>query len=359
VTGTGSRRIALAPDRCDGCGRCVPVCPTGALHAGSATLFVDVSRCDGCLLCLDACPRDAILYRAGTRTSVSESPGRPLVASRAEAKSVKERELNGQRFRAKLDQKREKSSRARARATALSARDDEAGRAVWTMTDAGVVLIVMMASLIAGHAVRSSEVVTMLPEASRAVVRALTLAGFYAAQILTLGFLAARHGHRLSTAFGLTRSAGSLRYSLVTSITVVGLLFLTRASATLWGMFARSVGWQPPPSGTLTTIFGSGGTGFLLAAITVVVVGPIAEELAFRGVVLRAAAVRWGQWPAILGSTLLFSAYHVTAWTAVPLVILGVALGWLALSRESLRACICLHSLYNLVVVGAAYLVVA
>jgi thioredoxin reductase (NADPH) len=48
-------------ERCDGCGRCVEVCPEGALQlaTGSPTMVTD-DRCDYCGLCEEACPAGAI-----------------------------------------------------------------------------------------------------------------------------------------------------------------------------------------------------------------------------------------------------------------------------------------------------------
>jgi NAD-dependent dihydropyrimidine dehydrogenase PreA subunit len=48
-------------DRCDGCGDCVKVCPTGALElvAGFATL-VALENCAYCADCEERCPQRAI-----------------------------------------------------------------------------------------------------------------------------------------------------------------------------------------------------------------------------------------------------------------------------------------------------------
>src|SRR5262249_47464814 len=56
---------------------------------------------------------------------------------------------------------------------------------------------------------------------------------------------------------------------------------------------------------------------------------------------------RW-PWQAILGSALIFAAFHSEAWPApVALFFLALALGWLAYRTRSLIAPITLHALFN------------
>ena len=53
--------VKIDPDRCDGCGQCVPSCAEGAIKIvdGKAVLAAD-NLCDGLGACLGECPRDAI-----------------------------------------------------------------------------------------------------------------------------------------------------------------------------------------------------------------------------------------------------------------------------------------------------------
>ena len=53
--------VKIDPDRCDGCGQCVPSCAEGAIRIvdGKAVLAAD-NLCDGLGACLGECPRDAI-----------------------------------------------------------------------------------------------------------------------------------------------------------------------------------------------------------------------------------------------------------------------------------------------------------
>jgi NAD-dependent dihydropyrimidine dehydrogenase PreA subunit len=53
--------VTIDPDKCDGCGLCVPSCAEGAIKLvnGKAVLSAD-NLCDGLGACLGECPRDAI-----------------------------------------------------------------------------------------------------------------------------------------------------------------------------------------------------------------------------------------------------------------------------------------------------------
>jgi len=49
------------PDRCDGCGACIDVCPEAAISLVNHTAVVDERLCQDCGACEDACPQDAIM----------------------------------------------------------------------------------------------------------------------------------------------------------------------------------------------------------------------------------------------------------------------------------------------------------
>jgi ferredoxin len=53
--------IAINPEACTGCGRCLEVCPTGALSIDEARPVVDQSLCRNCEACVSACPEGALV----------------------------------------------------------------------------------------------------------------------------------------------------------------------------------------------------------------------------------------------------------------------------------------------------------
>jgi membrane protease YdiL (CAAX protease family) len=233
--------------------------------------------------------------------------------------------------------------------------DEAEGRAPWTVTDAGVVLVAMAVTLVGSTTILGSGAIAIMPASGQYVARAVVLGTFHALQLGLLTFLAARHGSRLRRAFGLGRLGRGPGAVATTAGLVALLLLATRAFTTLWGVTVRSLGWAPPRTGDITAVFGSGGLGLFVALMIVVVIGPFVEELAFRGVVLRALGERLGMWPSIMVSAVFFAGYHFTAWAFIPLLVLGVAAGWLAWTRRTIWGAVALHSLYNGGVVMAAY----
>ena len=92
--------------------------------------------------------------------------------------------------------------------------------------------------------------------------------------------------------------------------------------------------------------------------VVYVVIGPVAEELVYRGVVLRALEA-YGRRTAIVGSAVIFAAIHlpgletdqVVRSAAVflpPFILLGVFLAWLTLRKGRLGPAIFVHSGWNL-----------
>jgi ferredoxin len=55
-------RPKLSVALCEGCGRCVEVCPHAAIALGKPVRF-DLERCVGCMCCAEVCPRGAIEAR--------------------------------------------------------------------------------------------------------------------------------------------------------------------------------------------------------------------------------------------------------------------------------------------------------
>lgn len=94
----------------------------------------------------------------------------------------------------------------------------------------------------------------------------------------------------------------------------------------------------------------------LLLAVLVVTLGPLVEEVLFRGLLLSALLHRLGRGWAIALSALAFGLVHLPdlnyLWYAVPnLILLGVALAWLRLHAASLWPAVLAHGINNLIAV--------
>jgi membrane protease YdiL (CAAX protease family) len=105
--------------------------------------------------------------------------------------------------------------------------------------------------------------------------------------------------------------------------------------------------WLPPPEWqrqVWTTTVGSGPVSLLALGI----VYPVAEELWFRGTVLRGALARHPPPRALLFSALLFGAAHLDPYRVVSHSLIGWVFGRWAMSTGSLRLPVLGHLVLNL-----------
>lgn len=84
-----------------------------------------------------------------------------------------------------------------------------------------------------------------------------------------------------------------------------------------------------------------------LAVVAVVIAGPLAEELVFRGLVHRVFSLTWGSWPAIAVSALLFGLVHGEPWYLLGLIAVGAMLGFVWEATRSLTCCWLAHAVHN------------
>jgi membrane protease YdiL (CAAX protease family) len=104
------------------------------------------------------------------------------------------------------------------------------------------------------------------------------------------------------------------------------------------------------------------GLNWLGAIVMLVVVGvaaPIGEELVFRGVLYQLLRERWGIWPAIFASSLLFALIHGDIAVGVSAFVLGLLLALAFEYSRSLWASILVHAINNSVKVALIYILLA
>jgi hypothetical protein len=100
--------------------------------------------------------------------------------------------------------------------------------------------------------------------------------------------------------------------------------------------------------------------GVLLAAVLVIgLLAGTGEELFFRGYVQTRLRRRWGVWPAILATSVLFGLVHLDPWHSPVAAVIGVTLGWIAELSGSVRPAIVAHVVNNVLAVVLMALAVA
>lgn len=94
---------------------------------------------------------------------------------------------------------------------------------------------------------------------------------------------------------------------------------------------------------------------FVLNALVIVVLGPVTEELFYRGVGIAALGFL-GAFGAVAGTALLWSFAHGLVAAVPPLLVFGLALGWLRQRSQSVWPAAAAHSLYNAVGLATVFL---
>ncbi|MGH7198253.1 MAG: lysostaphin resistance A-like protein [Candidatus Omnitrophota bacterium] len=84
----------------------------------------------------------------------------------------------------------------------------------------------------------------------------------------------------------------------------------------------------------------------------VAIVGPVIEEIFFRGFTYKAFRARYGIRWAVIGSALIFAALHMNVMAFVPIFTLGIFLAYLYEKTGSLVPCMTVHVLHNLIMVS-------
>ncbi len=85
--------------------------------------------------------------------------------------------------------------------------------------------------------------------------------------------------------------------------------------------------------------------------IVVSFIGPVIEEVFFRGFLYSAFKKNWGVLPALFLSSVLFSIVHLQLYSFVPLMIIGWLLAYIFEKTKSLFPAIFLHGVYNLILI--------
>lgn len=75
LTCKASFTVYIAPELCDGCGKCLEECPDGAILGGKDLIHViKTDSCRNCMLCADICPKGAVKKAGAVKPKVPAEP---------------------------------------------------------------------------------------------------------------------------------------------------------------------------------------------------------------------------------------------------------------------------------------------
>ena len=81
--------------------------------------------------------------------------------------------------------------------------------------------------------------------------------------------------------------------------------------------------------------------------LAIAIIGPVLEEILFRGAITRALLQQYNPTKAILISALLFGVFHINPAQILPAFLIGILLAWTYYKTGSLIPCILMHVLNN------------
>ncbi len=164
-------------------------------------------------------------------------------------------------------------------------------------------------------------------------------------------FLIRRLGHRLSD-LGLSMKDffRNIGRGLVGYVAVLPVLFITLLVVVL---VAKVLSYEPPPQNVVQIYLKDSSQSYLLFfTFFVAGIGPIMEEIFFRGFTYKAFRGRFGVIPAMILSSLIFAAFHVNLAAFLPIFILGMMLCYLYEKTGSLVPSMTAHVVHNLLMVS-------
>jgi membrane protease YdiL (CAAX protease family) len=217
----------------------------------------------------------------------------------------------------------------------------------WTVVD---VLLALLAGFVAVAVLGSLFFVATGVEDTGLAILVVSLPIQAAATLSTLVLLGRRHvGASFPDQVGLAWRWGDAPWVLaglvlqfLVAVVVGSLLNLLPGEPSQQQVV--EVASEVPRDGMLIVVF-----------VLLAVVAPMVEEIVYRGVLLSRLRRSMRPWPAILVSAGAFAAIHLVdpaAIYAVPgLFLIGVALGWLAISTGDLGVPIAVHAGVNLTAV--------
>lgn len=168
-------------------------------------------------------------------------------------------------------------------------------------------------------------------------------------------FVKRKYGQKL-TAVGLTLSKApkGIVFATIGYIALVPVIIIIMAGTYF---IIERIGYKPPVQPIVEVFIEEKETSVLwFSAIFAAVFGPVAEEIFFRGFMYSAVKRKFGIFPAIIGTSIIFSLLHTHIVGFLPIMALGVLLAYLYEKTGSLVAPITVHIIHNLGMVILVFL---
>ena len=140
------------------------------------------------------------------------------------------------------------------------------------------------------------------------------------------------------------RPAEAVWYFRAVLLALVALLSVALVSVSMESLLGQ------PLENPQVEMLAPGGSSLPAAIMMLALVAglaPMVEELLFRGLLYRWIGERFGMWPALIVSSLVFSCLHGIAILIPPLFVVGCLLAWLYEKSGSIWPCMVMHGVFN------------
>ena len=176
------------------------------------------------------------------------------------------------------------------------------------------------------------------------IIAATAISGVFAAT--GIAFSVVRFREPFSS-LGFVKTSGFKPYIFAVAIWIVGLsVLMFWVQALVW--FGVDV--LVPPDTAKQALDEADGS--IVATIFLVgIIGPMAEEIFFRGFVLPGLMKKFGIIWALVISSAVFGLFHIDLGAIVPTFALGLALGWVYIKTGSIWPAMFAHGMHNTVAV--------
>ncbi|MQF70280.1 CPBP family intramembrane metalloprotease [SAR202 cluster bacterium AD-804-J14_MRT_500m] len=197
-----------------------------------------------------------------------------------------------------------------------------------------------LGSVIAGFVVLAMAILQFQPEtgpgAASLVISALITSCILFASSWAFGPL--KHGVSVVTLGFCPPNFSTVGLRIFPVLVLVSALVVNGVYSILVGYWSLEF-FEPPelPNFSINTA--------ILTGVFFVVVGPLAEEVFFRGFALQGISQRFGVKTGVIGSSLLFGILHFNL--VVPTFLIGVLLAFLFVRTRSVFPCFFVHSAHN------------
>jgi uncharacterized protein len=130
---------------------------------------------------------------------------------------------------------------------------------------------------------------------------------------------------------------------------LLGYFFYFFVSVTIAGILLK-YGLEVPgyqQSEPILPMFGQDKLSLIIAGISVVFIGPLIEEILFRGFLLRTFANKFGLWWGSIASAFLFTILHYPWTSVIPIFFLALIMNYMVIRTKSVVTSLSFHIFNN------------